>query len=178
MRLFSAFAVGSLVFAPACGAATPASTNAAPTAAHEPVVPAGGVVVKILPGAPEVGAPGARGQLRVAFAIDDGFHVMSDDPSKPNYIATKLALDPIEGVTFGAPVFPAPVMFALGPGDTIRTFVGRVEIVVPFDVASAAAPGDRTVRGTLRYQACTTGNCLFPKTLPVEARIRIDAAAR
>lgn len=146
-------------------------------AARDPVVPKDGVVVRIAPILPGLGAPGMRSELRIGLAIDDGFHIMSNDPSKPTYVATAIALEPVDGVTFATPVFPSPTMFALGPNDSIRTFVGSVEVRVLFDIAPSAVPGVRPVRGIVRYQACTAGNCLFPKTLPFAATIEIAAPA-
>jgi peroxiredoxin len=148
-------------------------TTATARVAPEPVVPKDGIVVKISPLSPAGGEPGVRSELRIGLDIDDGFHIMSNDPSKTTYIATAVALEPVDGVTFSPPIFPSPTMFALGPNESIRTFVGSVEVRVLFDIAPSAVPGVRNVHGTVRYQACTAGNCLFPKTLPFDAKIEI-----
>ncbi len=156
------------------GGGAVASATATASTVKEPVVPKSGVVVKITPWSAG-GQPGMRSLLRIGLAIDSGFHIMSNDPSKATYIATAVTIEPADGLKFDVPSFPDATVFALGPSDSIRTFVGEVEVSVFYDIAPSAVPGVRVVRGTVRYQACTTGNCLFPKTLPFDVKIEIAA---
>src|SRR5580700_10055510 len=44
-------------------------------------------------------APGATGEIVVRLRVAPGYHVMSDKPSAPEYIATRLRLDETEGLT-------------------------------------------------------------------------------
>jgi peroxiredoxin len=150
------------------GGEEPAAIAQKPAAAagEDPQVPADGRVV-------EVSASylkGATGDLVVRAKIRDGFHVMSDQPSKPEYVATKLALEPLAGVTYGAPTWPAPTMFGVA-GDSIRTFVGTIEVHVPVTVDALSKPAPRTMHGKLHYQACTKSSCVFPRDEPFEVTI-------
>lgn len=110
---------------------------------------------------PVVAAPGARGELRVSMAIANGFHVMSDHPSAPNLIATRVTVAEAPALAWSAAVYPAAVPFQVGE-DTLSTFAGTSEVVVPFAVEAGAPPGPRTLTGTVHYQACTPSTCLFP----------------
>jgi DsbC/DsbD-like thiol-disulfide interchange protein len=88
---------------------------------------------------------------------------MSDRPSAPTYIATRVAVDAGD-VALGPPVFPAPSVFDLGD-EAIATFEGDVRVVVPCADAKRAADGKtRPVEATVRTQACTRTRCLFPVT--------------
>ncbi len=102
----------------------------------------------------------ARGEIAIHVRVAPGYHVMSDRPSAPEYIATHLALDGTSALTWGAPKYPQPVPFELAD-KSIATFQGDTEVRVPYEGAPEAR---RTIRGTLRYQACTRTRCLFPVT--------------
>jgi thiol-disulfide isomerase/thioredoxin len=128
----------------------------------ERLVPA--PVVTVHAAAPAVPA-GGRTHVDVTLRVADGFHVMSDRPSEPSYIPTTVALDVAEGMTIGTPLYPPPAPLALGER-TLATFAGSVVVHVPLEVESGSAPGAHTLRGTVRYQACTAARCLFPASLP------------
>jgi peroxiredoxin len=120
-------------------------------------------------------APGATGEIVVRLRVAPGYHVMSDKPSAPEYIATRLRLDETEGLTLEEPRYPPPAAFRLVDHE-IATFKGNIEVRVPFHVAPGAAPGPRTIKATLRYQSCTETACLFPATR--ELKLAVNVAAR
>jgi peroxiredoxin len=110
-------------------------------------------------------------QLVAKLHVVPGYHIMSNNPSKPNYIPTRLSTDATSGITFGEPLYPAASSFTLSDQE-IAVFQGDLEIKLPYRTApatqqlataqqSAAAP---QLTGTLKYQACTTDHCLFPTT--------------
>ncbi len=147
----------------------------APSPALEPALPPDGRVVHVQAEGPARLVPGSEdGEAVVKFSIVPGFHIMSDRPSKPNYIATALVFDPITSreLTPGEVRYPPPVTFALGD-EPIRTFQGGGEIRVPLRAAGDAAPGDRRLKGTLHYQACTSRGCLFPRDEPFEIVVHL-----
>jgi peroxiredoxin len=117
-------------------------------------------------------AAGAGGELSLVLHVAAGFHIMSDDPSKPEYIATRVSFDSTEvnGIALGSPLYPPPVPFALDR-ESIATFRGDVRVRVPFDVRADATTGAHVMRGSVRYQACTATRCLFPRTEPFAATI-------
>jgi peroxiredoxin len=128
--------------------------------------------------APPPMTPGSDADLVVHVAVAPGYHVMSDHPTKPSYIATDVRIEAPDGVTVGPRHYPAPVDFSLGER-FIATFEGQVDVMVPLHAEAAAAPGERVVRGSIRYQACTRGLCLMPETLPFSSRVHIrEAQAR
>jgi peroxiredoxin len=125
--------------------------------------------------APPPMTPGSDAELVVHVDIAPGYHVMSDHPTRPSYIATDVRIDAPDGVTIGLRRYPAPVDFSLGER-SIPTFEGKIDVTVPLHAEAAAAPGERVVRGSLRYQACTRGLCLLPETLPLLSRVQIQKA--
>ena len=107
-------------------------------------------------------ATGSGGELTVHVHIASDFHVMSNAPSKPNYVATVVELSGPPGVTFDKPRYPAPTSFRLSDTE-ISTFRGDFDVVVPFTVAASVHAGAQEIHGTLHYQACTESRCLFPR---------------
>lgn len=119
-------------------------------------------------------APGATGEVIARLRVAPGYHVMSDKPSAPQYIATRLRLSEAEGLTFEEARYPPPVAFKLVDHE-IATFQGNAEVRVLFHVAPNAAPGLRTVMATLRYQSCTETACLFPVTRELSFPVNVTA---
>jgi peroxiredoxin len=147
----------------------PVRASAAAGGRVDAVQPGQVVSVSAQPGA---AAPGAHGELTVTMRIAPGYHTMSDRPSKPNYIATKVTLGESRDVAFGATAWPPSVPFDLG-GESIATFQQEAVARVPFDVAAGAGPGLRPVHGMVHYQACTRASCLSPATLPFETTVDV-----
>lgn len=145
-----------------------------PVAGAAPPLLAPEKVVSMEPRDAAITAPGARGEVVVPLRVAAGYHVMSDRPSAPEYIATRVHIDDAEGLAFGDAVYPPPASFQLAE-HAIATFVDAFEVRVPFEVAAGAAPGERAVKGTLRYQSCTETRCLFPVTRAIELEVRIGS---
>ncbi len=121
-----------------------------------------------------VPAMSARDHAELAVRLDvaPGYHVMSDRPSAPTYVATRVAVDGAPGIGIGQAVYPAPGFFALADR-TIATFAGAVDVKFPLEVAPDARPGTRRLRGTVRYQACTATRCLFPVSREFEVTLAV-----
>jgi peroxiredoxin len=117
-------------------------------------------------------AGGTHAELAVRLDVAAGYHVMSDRPSEPNYIPTRVTLESADGVLVGDSHYPAATSFALG-AKSIATFVGATPVRIPVEVAQGATTGARRLRGTLRYQACTESRCLFPVTQSFEVPIEV-----
>jgi peroxiredoxin len=135
----------------------------------ERLVPAPVVTVQAVPSSI---APGGRADLVVRVQVAGGYHIMSDRPSAPTYIPTRVEVGGAPGVGVGDARYPAPAAFQL-VDHAIATFQGTVDVRLTVDVANDAAPGPRRLRGILRYQACTASQCLFPTRRTFEAPIVI-----
>jgi peroxiredoxin len=138
----------------------------------EHLVPQPVVAVSI---APCTAKPGGRAEIVVSLTMARGFHVMSNHPNEPTYIPTRVTFENVRGAALGEPQYPPPASFPLGDR-SISTFEGTIDVRIPVEVASDAAPGPRRVRGSLRYQACTLSRCLFPASQPFVAELLIAAS--
>lgn len=115
---------------------------------------------------------GGHGELRITLQIAPGYHVMSNQPSNPLYIASRVRFAAHEIIAWGAPIYPPPQSFRLAD-ETIATFEGEIAVRVPFEIANAAIPGSYELLGTLEYQSCTQTSCLFPVKRTLTAPITI-----
>ena len=107
-----------------------------------------------LGGEPRTLSSGDHAKLDVRLDIAGGYHVMSDRPSEPTYVATRVVVDGVPGIIVGEALYPPSGSFALA-GQSISTFAGALDVSLPIDVASDASPGLRHLHGSVRYQACT-----------------------
>ncbi|MBW2461776.1 MAG: redoxin domain-containing protein [Deltaproteobacteria bacterium] len=149
-----------------------AATAPAATTSAEPAALAPEDVVMVTVDPVPALLPGASGELTVHLDIAEGYHVMSDQPSRPNYIATEVRLTALAPVEWGEVRYPPPTHFRLVDA-TIRTFEGRTSVGVMFSLVEDALPNTYEVSGEVRYQACTHGSCLFPTTRPFTTSLTV-----
>jgi peroxiredoxin len=114
-------------------------------------------------GVVDIAASASKTEVLVTLKVRRGYHVMSNQPSQTNYIATRVRLDADDDVDLEPPVYPPPVPFSLGER-SIATFAGNVEVRIPCRARGGAIAGSRPWKVTVRYQACTSTLCLFPVT--------------
>ena len=112
---------------------------------------------------PVRGRVGGSGELRVRLIVARGYHVMSNRPSEPHYIPTRVMLASHGKLEWSEPRFP-PAEFIRFSGEELATFRGELTVRVPFKITRVATPGVVPVEGVVGYQACTEGSCLFPRT--------------
>ena len=72
------------------------------------------------------------------------------------------------------PVYPPGVPYVIEgmPGE-LNTYEGSFEVVVHLHAGDSAKPGERTLNGVLRYQACDERSCRFPSSVPVSVPVLI-----
>jgi DsbC/DsbD-like thiol-disulfide interchange protein len=117
---------------------------------------------------------GATAEARVHVTVESGFHVQSNPPSASYLIATQLKLNRMPGVTPGKVKYPKGTPYKLeGSDETLTTYSGSFDLVVPVRVSRAARPGGGALKGTLRYQACDEHACYAPTTATLSIPVRV-----
>lgn len=161
----------TLGIALACGAFGPETSSQ---------VPSGRDVVK-----PEVYAsmePAGRGgsfQIAVVMNIRQGFHVNAREKSEEYLIATDLKAQMPAGFTAGEVFYPKGKLetfpFSKKP---LNVYQGTIILRLSVNALATAPLGEQHIPLKLRYQACSTTECLPPATLPLDATVNIaDASA-
>ncbi|HMG72987.1 MAG TPA: protein-disulfide reductase DsbD domain-containing protein [Pyrinomonadaceae bacterium] len=166
----SAFKAGSvplmflLVFAlQGCNRGTDSKTGGAPATSPSPVSSSLDVV-RLRTEA--ISLPGGNIDAKVLLSISPGFHVNANPATFSYLIATEVTTGKVEGITVGAPNYPAAVkkkfQFAEQP---LAVYEGEVPIKLNLRAEKNAAAGPRSLPLTLRVQACDEEKCYPPATL-------------
>jgi hypothetical protein len=61
---------------------------------------------------------------------------------------------------------------------TVPVYTDRLRILREVTIAKSVKPGELTVEGTLRYQACDDKQCFLPETVPLKWVLRVEALDR
>jgi DsbC/DsbD-like thiol-disulfide interchange protein len=109
--------------------------------------------------------PGALVTAKIKVQLEKGYHVHSSKPSEPQYIATKLTLEPPAGAKAGTILYPeGKSEKVVGLDKPLSVYEGEFEVSVPVGL-SASARLPLTIPAALRYQACKGAQCYAPQTL-------------
>ena len=110
--------------------------------------------------------------LRVSLASE--FHVNSHVPSEEYLIPTTFELVAPEGLVASAWEFPKGQIKKFPFSDVpLSIYEGTFVIQGSVTAKEGLAPGQKEVRGTLQYQACTSQRCYPPKKQEVNLLIRV-----
>jgi hypothetical protein len=133
-----------------------------------------GVEARVEPSAIRAGRTGTLG---VILRIPEGGHVETHEPAEPFLIPTEVRVEEGEDLVFGPPAYPPGEIetFTWSPV-VLRVFRGDVLVAVPFAVLADARPGERWIRGRVRYQGCTGALCLPPAERAFETTVTVTAA--
>ena len=113
-------------------------------------------------------APGQPGRAVLSFTLSEGWHVNANKPLEDFLIPTELKLKEVEGVRVVGVVYPDAVEFKTKFQDQpLAVYEHEFKIGVKLEIAADAAPGTRTLEGSLRYQACNDSTCAPPKEINV-----------
>ncbi len=122
-------------------------------------------------------APVARGKavLRVDAAILPGWHINSDQPSSPDYIATHLSIKGAPELKVGAIQYPPAETIApeFSMGEKLSVFTGKVSFKAEVSSTAELEPGRKAAFDlSLDYQACNERQCLRPVTIAKQIALR------
>ena len=109
--------------------------------------------------------PGGRITVVVKVHLEKDYHVHSNKPSDPDFIATLLSLQTPAGVRVGSMDYPkGKLEKAAGLDKPLSVYEEQFQISVPLGL-SASAKLPMTIPATLSYQACQGAHCFTPQTL-------------
>lgn len=115
--------------------------------------------------------PGSRVIAVAKFKLDKGFHVHSNKPSQPEFIATVLKVGEARGAKAGTISYPEGKSEKVeGLEKPLSVFEDHFEISVPIGL-SGTARLPLTIPATLNYQACKGAQCYRPFDLKFDIPI-------
>lgn len=119
--------------------------------------------------------PGSTLQTSIVMDIEEGWHINANRPTLEWLIGTTLNLEFPEGLSANEILFPPfkEYEFSFAQGQLLHVYEGVSPIFMNVDVAENVEPGEYSVSGTLRVQACDDMVCLAPSNIPVEFTITV-----
>jgi thiol:disulfide interchange protein DsbD len=119
--------------------------------------------------------PGGKFTVKLLAAVQDGWHLYSLKPMAEGPIPTRIWIADGQPFTLsGAVQAPGPrVMQDPSFGMEVELYVGDVVFTLPVKVAAGTAPGVQKLVVSASYQSCNNKVCLPPKTVQVEAPVKV-----
>jgi thiol:disulfide interchange protein DsbD len=114
--------------------------------------------------------------IAVVLKMKLHWHVNANKVSDEYLIPTSVSVEPPEGMTLRAVVYPAGVEKKLSFSDqALRLYEDEAYIGVRLDASPEAPPGDRVVKLSVTYQPCDNEKCIAPETETLEVPIRVSS---
>lgn len=109
--------------------------------------------------------------------IQNGWHVNAHRPTFNYLIGTAVTWESSSDMTVGKPRYPEAKRLELDfAGQAIDVYEGRVAVFTSLRPSASARPGERTLTGRLRVQACNDRTCLQPSTVTVSRGVPVASA--
>lgn len=116
---------------------------------------------------------GSGARVDIPVDVKSGYHIQASNVKDEYLIPTTLELTQQDGILASEIIFPQTKQFKLeGTDEFLDVFDGRFEIKVALKTEKGTKKGLYTLNGKLKYQACDSVRCLFPRT--VEFLINVD----
>ncbi|MDX9975349.1 MAG: cytochrome c biogenesis protein CcdA [FCB group bacterium] len=121
--------------------------------------------------------PGETAKLGVHVKLSEGWHMNAHKPLDPYLIPTVLSLNNTEGIAVDRIAYPEAEIqtFAFSPAP-MAVYQGNYVIGVQARLGEALDPGEYSLKGTLKWQACNDEACWRPLTSEVSIPVTIVAA--
>lgn len=121
--------------------------------------------------------PGSSVRLALKVSVPEGLHTQSNKPRDPLLIPTTLVVNAPDNTSVEEIVWPPAIDLKQITGDKpLAVFEREFLVGVSASLAASVPPGDLTVRGRLRYQACDVNLCYPPATADAEWTIHVVPA--
>jgi hypothetical protein len=120
---------------------------------------------------------GERVVLAVDIDLPKNVHVYA--PGVHHYIPIDLQIPESPEFAVQNAVYPASKMLRLKAIDeTVPVYTGHVRVLREVTFGKTVKPGELTVDGKFRYQACDDRECFIPETVPLKWTFQVEALDR
>lgn len=118
---------------------------------------------------------------RIVLALDidmpKGMHVYA--PGVKGYLPIDLAIAESPSYRVHDAVYPQSKTLTLKAiHETLPVYSGQVRVLRDITIAKNVQPGELTVEGKFRYQACDDRQCFLPETVPLKWVLRVEPLDR
>lgn len=113
-----------------------------------------------------------RLRLTVDLDVDPGYHVYGR-PIPDGYVPLSVEVAPLQGLQVGPLEGPSPHPFKIeGLDEEFFVHEGAARFSLPLTFTERI--GDQTVEATVRYQACSSTDCLMPQAVQLRLPVRME----
>jgi len=118
---------------------------------------------------------GIRTMIPIRVGVKEGYHIQANSVDDESLIPTTLEVHDDKNIIIGKQEFPLSKKFQLEGTDTfLNVYDGEFQIKLFVSAVAKTQTGKYTLKAKLRYQACDSRSCLFPKvidfSIPLEIR--------
>lgn len=112
--------------------------------------------------------------MKITLEIPKGIHIQAHQPTEELLIPTKISLKETKDISIGKPVYPKPEKLTTSWSQiTLLVYEGKIDILVPVQIAKEAKLGKREVEGVISFQGCTNSFCLPPRKQRFVLRLEV-----
>jgi len=113
--------------------------------------------------------------ISIGVEVKKGYHVQANKVNDESLIPTTLEVNNVENMTITKQEFPLGKQFKLeGTDSFLNVFDGKFLIKLFLSPGKEMKLGKYTLGAKLRYQACDSRSCLFPRvidfSIPIDVR--------
>lgn len=120
---------------------------------------------------------GQRIVLAVDIDLPKGMHVYA--PGVKGYIPIDLSIAESPSFSVHDAVYPESKKLTFKAiHETLPVYSGQTRVLRDITIAKGVQPGELTVEGKFRYQACDDRQCFLPETVPLKWVLRVEALDR
>lgn len=110
--------------------------------------------------------PGESNSIDIVVNVKEGYHIQANKLKDESLIPTSLEIKSNKFFTISGLEFPPAKEFQLeGTEGSLLVFDGIFPIKLVVNPAKDAAVGKHVLAAQLRYQACDSNTCFFPRTV-------------
>jgi len=115
--------------------------------------------------------------IEVGVEVKEGYHIQANKVSDESLIPTTLQVNNTEFITINKQEFPPSKQFKLeGTDSFLNVYDGKFLIKLFLTPVAETKVGKYILSAKLRYQACDSKSCLFPRvidfSIPVEVKTK------
>jgi len=116
----------------------------------------------------------SQGKIFLDVDVKNGFHIQAHKVKDEFLVPTTLEIKQSDEFVIEEAVFPPSKRFRLqGTESYLEVYDGRFEILSTFAAKETVQKGVHRLNGTLRYQACDSVRCLFPRSVEFLVEIMV-----
>lgn len=117
---------------------------------------------------------GREGTIHLEVDVKPGYHIQASQVNDEYLVPTTIEINRNDEFRMKETVFPPSKKFQLeGTDSYLDVYDERFEILMPFNLQKTTLKGNYRLHGKLKYQACDSVRCLFPRSVEFFVDVKV-----